>query len=118
MANTIETNNINTLPANQVDHATHAVSTNVIRESIKRYNMITSVISKKIEILKGIKIYRSKFYFEVPLNIDGTIGLSYDYDFDYTDTPPKIFQISYYDIRGFKDGEMYILITNTYKIGN
>jgi len=112
MANTIETNNINTLPANQVDHATHAVSTNVIRESIKRYNMITSVINKKIEILKGIEIYRSKFYFEVPLNKDNTIGLSYDYDF--RDTPPKIFEISYYDIRG----DNFILITNSYKIGN
>jgi hypothetical protein len=71
-----------------------------------RYNMIESIINKKIEIMKEITLANlSSFYFEFGFDIDNRVGLCYDYNFSY----PDKFEICYYDWRdGIKQIRTYL----------
>ena len=68
---------------------------NIIHKNDVRYNIITPVISKKIEIIKQICVDRSGFYFEFGFDICNSIGLCYDYNYSYKNK----FEICYYDTR-------------------
>ena len=68
---------------------------NVIPKNDERYNIITPVLSKKMKILKTIYLRGSSFYFEFGFDIDVRVGLSYDYNFYFTNK----FEICYYDTR-------------------
>ena len=74
---------------------------NIIHKHDERYNMITPLINKKMEIMKDITFaHTSSFYFEFGFDIDLGIGLCYDYNFSY---PDKL-EICYYDWR--EDGKI------------
>lgn len=78
---------------------------NIIHNHDTRYNMITPLINKKMEILKGITLASpSEFYFEFGFDIDKRVGLCYDYNFSYTDK----FEICYYDWRESNNGIIQI----------
>lgn len=68
---------------------------NIIHTNDERYNIITPIISKKIEILQNIELSGSGFYFEFGFDICQSIGLVYDYNFSYSNK----FEICYYDTR-------------------
>ena len=68
---------------------------NIIHKNDERYNIITPIISKKIEILQNIELSGSSFYFEFGFDICQSIGLVYDYNFSYSNK----FEICYYDTR-------------------
>ena len=70
---------------------------NIIHKNDYRYNIITPIISKKMEILKTLEFKSggSRFYFEFGFNMLNSVGLSYDYNFSYTNK----FEICYYDFR-------------------
>ena len=68
---------------------------NIIHKNDERYNIIQIVISKKNKIMKNIQLSGSSFYFEFGFDIDGGIGLCYDYNFSYENK----FEICYYDTR-------------------
>jgi len=68
---------------------------NIIHQNDERYDIITPLISKKIEILKTIEFDDSSFYFEFGFNICKSIGFVYDFNFSYSNT----FEICYYDFR-------------------
>ena len=68
---------------------------NIIHKYDPRYNIITPIINKKIEILKKIDLRGSNFYFEFGFDSDERIGLCYDLGFNY----PDEFEICYYDLR-------------------
>jgi hypothetical protein len=77
----------------------------VLRKNDKRYQMITPLICKKIEILKMIDLRGSGFYFEFGFDADRRIGLCYDYRYTYADE----FEICYYDVRnGWEQIRTYI----------
>tara|TARA_B100001057_G_scaffold491984_1_gene583401 strand:+ start:3035 stop:3373 length:339 start_codon:yes stop_codon:yes gene_type:complete len=66
---------------------------NIIPKNDERYNIITPIINKKIEILQDIEISENGFYFEFDFDIYK--GLVYDYNFSY----PNEFEICYYDMK-------------------
>jgi hypothetical protein len=68
---------------------------NIIHKKDKRYNIIKSIISKKLEIMKTIEIDGYSFYFEFRFDICNRIGLCYDYNFSYKNQ----FEICYFDTR-------------------
>ncbi len=68
---------------------------NIIHKNDERYNMITPLISKKMEIMRNTQISDSGFYFEFGFDICNSVGLCYDYNFTYANE----FEICYYDIR-------------------
>jgi hypothetical protein len=68
---------------------------NIIHKNDERYNIITPIISKKIEILQNIELSGSGFYFEFGFDICQSIGLVYGYNFSYSNK----FEICYYDTR-------------------
>jgi hypothetical protein len=70
---------------------------NIIHKNDERYNIITPIINKKMEILKTIELEDSGtgFYFEFGFDICKAVGLVYDYNFSYRDK----FEICYYDTR-------------------
>ena len=70
---------------------------NIIHKNDERYNIITPIISKKMEILKTIELDNSGtgFYFEFCFDICKSVGLVYDYNFSYRDK----FEICYFDWR-------------------
>ena len=69
---------------------------NVIHKNDERYNMITSIIRKKMVILNNIDLRGPRFfYFQFGFNIDSRVGLCYDYGFN----EPNVFEICYYDTR-------------------
>ena len=69
---------------------------NIIHKHDARYNMITPLINKKMEIMKEITLATpSSFYFEFGFDINHGIGLCYDYNFSY----PGKFEICYYEWR-------------------
>jgi hypothetical protein len=68
---------------------------NIIHKNDERYNILTSIICKKIDIMKTIEISGSGFYFEFGFNICRSVGLCYDYNFSFHDK----FEICYYDWR-------------------
>jgi hypothetical protein len=59
--------------------------TNIIHKNDERYDIITPLISKKIEILKTIELCDSGFYFQFCFNTCKSVGLSYDYNFSDKD---------------------------------
>jgi hypothetical protein len=79
---------------------------NILHKHDTRYNIITPLINKKIEIMKKITLANpSSFYFEFGFDIDHGIGLCYDYNFSYADK----FEICYYDWRdGIKQIRTYL----------
>ena len=68
---------------------------NIIHKNDERYDIITQLMSKKIEVMKTIELSSSDFYLEFGFDISNHIGLVYDYNFSYTNK----FEICYYDIR-------------------
>jgi len=74
---------------------------NIIHKHDTRYNRVTPLINKKMEIMKEIEFaHKSSYYFEFGFDIDHGIGLCYDYNFSY----PDKFEICYYDWR--EDGKI------------
>jgi hypothetical protein len=68
---------------------------NIIHKNDERYDIITLLISKKIEVMKTTELSDSGFYFEFGFNICKRVGLVYDYNFYYSNK----FEICYYNIR-------------------
>ena len=72
---------------------------NIIHKNDERYNMITSIVNKKVEILKKIEIHNGRdgpgFYFEFSFDIYRDVGLCYDYNFSYANK----FEICYFNWR-------------------
>lgn len=66
---------------------------NIIHKYDARYDIVESIISNKINILKTIEFNNSGFYFD--FDIFNRVGLCYDYNFSYKNT----FEICYYDFR-------------------
>jgi len=62
-----------------------------------RYNVIDTIINKKIKILKTIEMGtdRKGFYFEFKFDMLDDVGLCYDYNYSWADT----FENCYYDFR-------------------
>ncbi len=78
---------------------------NIIHKHDERYDMITPLISKKIEILKTINIDGDSFYFEFRFNEYDDMGLCYDVGFN----APDRFEICYVDLRdGWKQVRTYL----------
>jgi hypothetical protein len=101
---------------------------NIIHKNDERYNIITPIISKKMEIKQNIELSGSDFYFEFSFDICNStmnlsersedkelfsgvqtkenIGLVYDYNFSYSNK----FEICYYDTRnnGLKQIRTYL----------
>lgn len=73
---------------------------NIIHKNDFRYDIINSILSKKMEIMKKMEIRDGiRYYFEISFDIDIRIGLCYDYNFSWKDT----FEICYYDFRNGSD---------------
>lgn len=68
---------------------------NIIHKNDERYNIITPIVSKKMEIMKRTQIDGSGFYFEFGFDTCRNIGLCYDYNFSFANK----FEICYYDTR-------------------
>jgi hypothetical protein len=70
---------------------------NVLDKNDERYNTITPIIRKKIEITRNIEMDKEKggFYFQFDFDNYANVGLVYDCNFSY----PDIFEICYYDWR-------------------
>jgi hypothetical protein len=79
--------------------------TDRIHKNDERYNIITPIMHKKMEIMKKIDIRDSGFYFEFGFDIDIRVGLCYDYNFSFANQ----FEICYYDTRdGWEQIRTYI----------
>ena len=68
---------------------------NIIHKNDERYDIITPIVSKKIEIMKRAEIVGTCFYFEFGFDTCKNVGLVYDYNFSYKNK----FEICYYDTR-------------------
>ena len=68
---------------------------NIIHKNDERYNIISPLINKKMEIKKTMEIYENGFYFEFDFDRINGIGLVYDYNFSF----PGKFEICYFDFR-------------------
>jgi hypothetical protein len=68
---------------------------NIIHKNDERYDIISPVISKKIEIMETAEIYGSGFYFEFDFDTCENVGLVYDYNFSFANK----FEICYFDTR-------------------
>ena len=69
---------------------------NIIHKHDMRYNMVVSLINKKLEIMKEITFANCKsFYFEFNFDTIRSVGLCFDYNFSYENK----FEICYYDWR-------------------
>lgn len=78
---------------------------NIIHKYDERYNMIKSLISKKIEIVKTIHVDSASFYFEFRFDSCHNRGLCYDVGFN----APDRFEICYVDFRnGWKQVRTYL----------
>ena len=79
---------------------------NIIHKNDERYNIITQLISKKMEIMKRTEVDGSGFYFEFGFDTCVNVGLCYDYNFTYENK----FEICYYDTRnnGWKQIRTYL----------
>ena len=67
---------------------------NIIHKYDKRYNTITPLIHKKMEIIKTIQLEEGQgFYFEFRFDICNESGLCYEYNFSYKNK----FEICYYN---------------------
>ena len=78
----------------------------IIHKNDERYNIITPIVSKKMEIMKRTQIDGSGFYFEFGFDTCLNVGLCYDYNFSYENN----FEICYYDTRnnGWKQIRTYL----------
>ena len=71
---------------------------NIIHKHDNRYNILKPIISKKLKILKKIYIREDgSFCFEFGFDICNSVGLCYDYGYDFNDR--AIFEICYFDVR-------------------
>ena len=79
---------------------------NIIHKNDERYNIITLIIGKKMEIMQNIELSGSGFYFEFSFDICNSVGLVYDCNFSYSNK----FEICYYDTRnnGWKQIRTYL----------
>jgi hypothetical protein len=81
---------------------------NIIHKNDERYNIINTLISKKIYIMENIESYDNDtgFYFEFGFDTFNSVGLVYDYNFSYGNK----FEICYYDFRndGIKQIRTYL----------
>ena len=79
---------------------------NIIHKNDERYDIITPIVSKKMEIMKTTERHGSGFYFEFGFDTCKSVGLVYDYNFSYTNK----FEICYYDTRnnGWKQIRTYL----------
>lgn len=78
---------------------------NIIHKHDERYEMIRSLINKKIEILKTINIDGASFYFEFRFDTYPDIRLCYDLGFNSA----YRFEICYVDFRnGWKQVRTYL----------
>jgi hypothetical protein len=73
---------------------------NIIHKYDDRYNVIRSLVNKKQNVMKNIKICdglreNSGFYFEFCFDSKYGMGLCYDFNFSYLDK----FEICYFDWR-------------------
>ena len=71
---------------------------NIVHKNDERYDIVTPIIHKKMEIIKKQKIsyqYDLGFLFVVPFNTSNSVGLLYDYNYSYINR----FEICYYDSR-------------------
>ena len=68
---------------------------NIIHKNDERYNIIKSIMTKKMKIMGTIELCDSGFYFEFCFNICKRIGLVYDYNFSFKDK----YEICYFDFR-------------------
>ena len=68
---------------------------NIIHKNDERYDIITPIISKKMEIMKTTEIAGSGFYFEFGFDTCRNVGLCYDYNFSFANK----FEICYFDTR-------------------
>ena len=70
---------------------------NIIHKNDERYNIINTLISKKIYIMENIESYGNDtgFYFEFGFETCRNVGLCYDYNFSFGNK----FEICYYDLR-------------------
>jgi hypothetical protein len=57
---------------------------NIIHKNDERYNIITPIISKKMEIMQNIELSGKGFYFEFRFDICNNVGLVYDCNFSYS----------------------------------
>ena len=67
---------------------------NIIHKNDERYNIISPIINKKIEILQNIELSESGFYFEFEFDSLPGAGLCYDYYWG-----ASFFEICYYDVK-------------------
>jgi hypothetical protein len=78
---------------------------NIIHKNDERYNIISPIIHKKMEILKNIEFSKYGFYFDFSFDKYKNVGLVYDCNFSYS----NIFEICYYDFRkGVKQIRTYV----------
>jgi hypothetical protein len=79
---------------------------NIIHKNDERYNIITTIINKKMKIMQNIELSGSGFYFEFGFDTCKSVGLVYDYNFSYKNK----FEICYYDTRnnGWKQIRTYL----------
>lgn len=70
---------------------------NIIHKHDTRYNMVTPLINKKLEIMKEITFANNckSFYFEFGFDTIRSVGLCFDYNYSYENK----FEICYYDWR-------------------
>jgi hypothetical protein len=68
---------------------------NIIHKYDERYDIIKSIINKKIDILKNCRIDNNKFYFEFFFDKLDYRGLCYDYSYSFSDES----RICYFDLR-------------------
>jgi hypothetical protein len=68
---------------------------NIIHKNDERYNIITPILTKKMEIMQNIELSEEGFYFEFSFDTYNNVGLVYDYNFSYANK----FEICYYDTR-------------------
>ena len=67
----------------------------IIHKYDYRYDIVKSIIEKKIKILKTIELRNNSFYFAFSFDSINNVGLCYDYCFSSANE----FEICYYDIR-------------------
>jgi len=68
---------------------------NIIHKNDERYDIITPIVSKKIEIIKRTELCDLGFYFEFGFDACRNVGLCYDYNFSFAGK----YEICYYDTR-------------------
>ena len=66
---------------------------NIIHKHDERYNVITPILRKKMDIIKNIEFDNSGFYFHFNFDQYDKKGLCYDYNFSYE----NIFEVCYYN---------------------